>query len=107
MRGSTPTERIDGYSQCTKRMFRKESEEFKFEREAVHRGGHVRRDLHHPTSSDGMLLSGIVDIQVDDENRAPTTWDVSPNRRYQLETRKACCRVHNLDREREETSPTG
>jgi hypothetical protein len=65
------------YNQCTKRMSRNESRELKF------------------------------DIQVEDEKRAPTKWDVSPNRRYQLETRKACCRVHNLDREREETGPRG
>jgi hypothetical protein len=48
-----------------------ESREFKFKREAVHCRGYVRRDLNHPTRSDGMLLSGIVDIQVGEENRAP------------------------------------
>jgi hypothetical protein len=84
-----------------------ESREFKFEKKAVHCREYVRRGLHHPTRSDGMLLSGIVDIKVDNKNRAPTKWDVSPNRHYQLETGKACCRQSGLERERKQTSPTG
>jgi hypothetical protein len=52
-------------------MLRKESREFKFKREAVHCRGYVRRDLYHPTRLDRKLLSGIVDLQVEDENRAP------------------------------------